>query len=162
MKLSRSGEPNHDLRTVRRPSFGERHGGISTTIYEPEASRTLSGRLPTAAQRLRYEAVLDAVGHMGDDIEIVEYRDYAVAKRVLQFVAIRPDIATGHLAVGLAIAPDKDERLAAVRTGEWTSGRLISQFSLESHQPLQGWQLKLLRLSYLAAGEVDETWLARR
>ena len=162
MKLRQPAAPNADLRTVQRPSFGERHGGISTTIYEPASGNTLSGRLPTAAQRLRYEAVLDAVGHMGDDIEIVEYRDYAVAKRVLQFVAIRPDLETGQLLVGLAIAPDKDERLSPVSPGEWTSGRLISQFALESHQPIQGWQLKLLRLSYLAAGEVDETWLARR
>lgn len=112
-------------------------------------ARPLRERLATAAHRLRYEAVLEAVGHMGADVHVEEYRDYATCTREVQFAAIRP-LPSGTLLVGLAVAPDHDLRLQPCG-GRWGSERITAQFELAVHQPIRGWQLGLLRRAYLDA-----------
>ena len=117
--------------------------------HDTSHATPLGARLPTAAQRLRYEAVLEAVGHMGEDVVIQEYRDYATCTRGQQFAAIRPN-SDGGITVGIASDAEDDMRLTAC-VGKWGSARICAQFELEVHQPIRGWQLGLLRRSYLAS-----------
>lgn len=119
----------------------------------PEPSSELAPlreRLDTAAHRLRYEAILEAAQHMGADVAVQEYRDYATCTRAGQFAAVRP-VSTGEMVVGLAIDPSTDERLVPC-LGRWGSDRIVAQFTLAEHQPLRGWHMGLLRRAYNEAG----------
>lgn len=118
--------------------------------HKTDFESTLGGKLATAAHRLRYDAVLEAVRHMGTDVDVQEYRDYATCSRGRQFAAVRPQ-ADGSIAVGIALSSEDDVRLEAC-AGRWGSERIVSQFVLDVHQPIRGWQLGMLRRAYLAAG----------
>lgn len=111
----------------------------------------LGGRLATAAHRLRYDAVLEAVRHMGKDVDVQEFQEYATCSRGRQFAAVRPQ-ADGTIAVGLSLPATEDVRLVGC-AGTWGSDRIISQFILDVHEPIRGWQLGMLRRAYLATSQ---------
>lgn len=106
-------------------------------------------RLTSAAQTLRFDALLEAVQHMGPEVQIQEYRDYATATSGKQFAAVKP-LSDGSFVVGLSIDPSEDRRLEPC-LGQWGSSRLVSQFRVSSHDAIQGWQLRQLRMSYREA-----------
>ncbi len=117
--------------------------------YETSKESVLGGRLASAAHRLRYDAVLEAVKHMGKDVRIQEYHQYAVCTRTHQFAAVRP-LANGTICVGIAADPAHDERLEPSDSA-WGSQRITAQFLLNTHEPIRGWQLGMLRHAYQQA-----------
>ncbi len=106
---------------------------------------TLLQRLPSAAQALRYEAVLDAFSHMGKEVIIEEFRDYASARNPVPFACVRP-VDGDHLEVGIALDASEDEMLTACE-GQWVSKSIKSKFRLGNNEPISGGQLRLIRLS---------------
>lgn len=121
---------------------------------EPKAeskNETLLQRLPSAAQALRYEAVLDAFSHMGKDVIIEEFRDYASARNPIPFACVRP-VDGDHLEVGIALEASEDASLTAC-AGHWESKSIKSKFRLGNNEPISGGQLRLIRLSSRAVAE---------
>jgi len=127
----------------------EKHRAHATGYVTP-----LGERLSTAAQRLRYDAVLEAVRHMGKDVKIEEHNAYASCYREQQFAAVRPH-TKGIMLIGLAVESSLDERLDTA-TGKWGSDAITAQFALDVHQPIRGWQLGLLRRAYIAAAPATD------
>ena len=107
--------------------------------------KPLLERLPSAAQALRYEAILDAFSHMGKDVIIKEFDDYAAAGAPVIFACVRP-LEDGDLDVGLALPASEGESLVACH-GEFPSATIQSKFLLEQNQPISGQQMRWLRLA---------------
>ncbi len=112
---------------------------------------TLLQRIPSAAQALRYEAVLDAFSHMGKDVIIEEFGDYASARNPVPFACVRP-VEGEHLEVGIALDASEDESLVAC-AGQWASDAIKSKFRLGNNEPISGAQLRMIRLSSRAVAE---------
>ena len=102
-------------------------------------------RLPSAAQALRYEAILDAFGFMGKDVIIREFDDYAAAGLPVIFACVRP-LESGDLDVALALPESEDDMLVAC-PGEFPSATIQSKFLLEQSKPIGGRQMQLIRLA---------------
>ena len=107
--------------------------------------KPLLERLPTAAQALRYEAILDAFSHMGKDVIVREFDDYAAAGAPVIFACVRP-LTDGNLDVGLALPASEDESLVECR-GEFPSPSIQSKFLLEQNKPISGQQMRWIRLA---------------
>ncbi len=116
-----------------------------------DRKETLLQRLPSAAQALRYEAVLDAFSHMGKDVIVEEFRDYASARNPIAFACVRP-VDGDHLEVGIALEASEDDSLTAC-AGQWVSKSIKSKFRLGNNEPISGKQLRLIRLSSRAVAE---------
>lgn len=102
-------------------------------------------RLPSAAQALRYEAILDAFSFISKHVVIKEFDDYAAAGHPIIFASVRP-LDSGDLDVGLALPPTEDEMLTACK-GEFPSATITSKFLLEKTKPIGGRQMQLIRLA---------------
>lgn len=109
------------------------------------ARKPLLERLPSAAQALRYEAILDAFSFMGKEVTIKEFDDYATAGHPVTFASVRP-LDSGDLDVGLALPASDDDILVACR-GEFPDQTIRSKFLLEQNQPIGGRQMQLIRLA---------------
>lgn len=149
--------PHMDGLTWKRSIHAGHSSGLSAPTYSgrelprQKAAQSLLERLPSAAQALRYEAVLDALGHMGRNVCILEHHDYATAGIPDVFAAVRP-LATGGIEVGLALAIDTDPILQACQ-GKWVDNALVSMFELGINESLSGSHLRCIRL---ASREVAE------
>ena len=134
--------------TLNNPRTVQPPKGFKLQAHKTNFVSELGGKLSTAAHRLRYDAVLEAVRHMGRDVVVQEYKEHANCLRGPQFAAIRPNL-DGTIVVGLALPVDADIRLESC-AGAWGSERIISQFELGVHHSIRGWQLGLLRRAYRA------------
>lgn len=151
---SRSGKraPNGTDGVVRNRSiFSATRSTLSDPTARPKDSpasdspKTLLQSLPSAAQALRYEAVLDAFGHMGKDVIIEEFSDYASARNPVPFACVRP-IDGGHLEVGISLDSSEDDALEPC-AGQWSSDTITSKFMLGNQEPISGKQLRWIRLA---------------
>ena len=102
-------------------------------------------RLPSAAQALRYEAVLDAFAFMGKDVITREFDDYAAAGLPVVFACARP-LPSGDLDVGLALPAGEHEGLVAC-DGEFPHATIRSKFTLGQDKPINGQQMQWIRLA---------------
>ncbi len=102
-------------------------------------------RLPDARLALRYEAILDALSHMGKAVIIREYYDYATAGLPAVFAAVRPS-EDGAFEVGIALASTEDALLSPC-LGEWPNRNILSKFVVSNNETLTGKHLRLLRLA---------------
>lgn len=140
-------------KTPHQSSSTSRFGYASPEVWPGKENKpttdTLRSRLSSAAQTLRFDALLEAVQHMGPEVQLQEYRDYATATSGKQFAAVKP-MSDGSFVVGLSISPTEDRRLEPC-LGQWGSSRLVSQFRVGAHEAIQGWQLRQLRMSYREA-----------
>ena len=129
---------------------------LSPSAREPRAARAkdervpLLERLPSAAQALRYEAILDAFGFMGKDVIIKEFDDYAAAGIPVIFACVRP-LESGDLDVGLALSAADHTELSACK-GEFPHATIKSKFTLEQDRPINGQQMQWIRLASRAVG----------
>ncbi len=131
--------------SLTRATRGRLNRAPSTAPHD-----TVSEAFETAAHQLRYEAVLEAVSHMGTDVRLERGDGLATARRGVAFAKVYA-LPTGRVSVRLAVDPAVNEQLTPC-TDDDCEGALTAQFELGTSEPIRGWQLGLLRQAYRSVG----------